>query len=112
VNVIAKKTRISLKLLENLTYVCLDTDALEIMHSELQSLYEKIKSKIPQTDGIIFRPVIAQQAKSVSKKYKQRLINQKYSLLPPIKKQGKKRLQSSIRNRVGRKADRLRKVIL
>ena len=98
-------------MIETLTYSCQDTEMLTTVNTELQTLYNKIKCTIPQVEGLVIRPAIAQQAKAVSRKYRTRLLNSKFSALPPSKKRGRHKEKAAVRNRVGRKANRLRKVI-
>ena len=106
----AKETKITLKMIETLTYSCQDTEILNTVNTQLQTFYDKINSSIPQMEGLIIRPAIARQAKVIYKKYKTRLLNSKISALPLSKKRGKHKENAAVRNRVGRKANRLRKV--
>ena len=106
----AQQTRITLKMIETLTYSCQNAEMLTTVNTELQTFYDKIKSTIPQLEGLIIRPAIAQQAKAISRKYRTRLLNSKFSALPPSKKRGRHKENAAVRNRVGRKANRLRKV--
>ena len=71
-----------------------------------------MKTNIPQSDGLVIRPMIAKRAKQISQKYRSQLalINSKYSTLPHKKKRGRRKQSASFRNRVGMKAQRLRKV--
>ena len=97
-------------MIETLTYSCQDAEILTTVKTELQTSYDKIKSAIPQVEGLITRPAKAQQVKAISRKYRTRLLNSKFSELPPSKKRGRHKENAAVRKRVGRKANRLHKV--
>ena len=82
------------------------------MQSELASLRDKYKKEVNLTDGLIVRPkstlsvVIAHKLK---RKYKQ---IQHIKSLKTKCQLGRPRMDARIRNRVGRKAAKLRKVLV
>ena len=99
-------------MIETLTYSCQDAEQLATMNSKLEEIFNNMKANMPQSSGLVIRPMITQRAKQISQKYRSRLalINSKYSTLPPEKKRGRRKQSASFRNRVGIKAQRLRKV--
>lgn len=109
----AKKTRITLKMIETLTYSCQDVEQLASVNSKLESIYSDMKANMPHSEGLIVRPMIAKRAKEISQKYRSQLaiINQKYSAPQTRKKRGRCKQSALFRNRVGLKAQRLRKVV-
>ena len=99
-------------MIKTLTYSCQDADQLAVVNSKLEEVFSDMKATMRQSDGLIVRPMIAKRAKQISQKYRSQLalINKKYSALPPGKKRGRRKQSALFRNRVGRKAQRLRKV--
>lgn len=61
-------------------------------------------SQLPETEGLVLLPTIRGQVKQNTRVHK-------FSSLP-LYKRGRKRLDSKYRNRVGKRADALRKVSL
>ena len=109
----AQKARITLKMIETLTYSCQDAEQLATVNSKLEEIFSNMKTNMPQSDGLVIRPMIAKRAKQIlSQKYRSQLavINSKYSALPPEKKRGRQKQSASFRNKVGIKAQRLCKV--
>ena len=84
------------------------------MNSKLEGIFSDMKAQMQQSEGLVIRPMIAKRAKQISQKYRSQmaLINQKYSALPAGKKRGRRKQSALFRNRVGQKANRLRKVML
>lgn len=103
--------RITLKEIETLTYSCSSTLDLMDLDKQLKSLRTELQSKLPQEEGIIIRPAVVARALKTKKKYAQlRQKKQNCSALTLSKKRGKRKADSKYRNRVGARADRLRKV--
>ena len=102
------KARVNLKAIESLTYTCTDPQLLRKLNNQLQSIINDFRSNLPENEGIVVLPAVHERAK--------RALRNKKSLnqlsLPLYKKRGRKRLDSAYRNRVGRKANALRKVHL
>ena len=81
------------------------------LDKQLKSLRTELQSKLPQEEGIIIRPAVVARALKTKKKYAQlRQKKQNCSALTLSKKRGKRKADSKYRNRVGARADRLRKV--
>ena len=102
-------------MIETLTYSCQDVEQLASVNSKLESIYSDMKANMPHSEGLIIRPMIAERAKKISQqKYRSQLavINQKYSALQTRKKRGRCKQSALFRNRVGLKAQRLRKVVV
>ena len=74
-------------MIETLTYSCQDAEQLATMNSKLEEIFNNMKANMPQSSGLVIRPMITQRAKQISQKYRSRLalINSKYSTLPPEK---------------------------
>ena len=85
-------------MIETLTYSYQNIDTLTAVNSELQNIYDTMKNDLPQAQGLVIRPLIAQQAKMISKKYKNRskLLNQRYSSLQVGKKRSRHKQCASI----------------
>ena len=67
---------------------------------------EEFKAKLPQQDGLLLRPQVREKLRlSLQKK-----TSTGTKPLPPPSKRGRKKQSSDYRNRVGRKAQSLRKV--
>ena len=101
-------------MIETLTYSCQDAEQLAVVNSKLEGIFSDMKAQMQQSEGLVIRPMIAKRAKQISQKYRSQmaLINQKYLALPAGKKRGRRKQSALFRNRVGQKANRLRKVIL
>lgn len=108
----AQKTRVTLKMIETLTYSCQDSEKLAEINSKLEDIFNDMKVNMNHSEGLIIRPVIAKRAKEISQKYRSKLVllNKSYSALPARKKRGRQRKSALFRNRVGQKAQRMRKV--
>ena len=88
-------------------------DMLLELEERLQSLHHDLKAQLPQEEGLVIRPAVVSRAMRTKRKYAQIWARQQSgycSALTEGKKSGRKRANSKFRNRVGRKADRLRKV--
>lgn len=107
------KARIALKSLETLTYSCTDAEMLLEVEERLQRLLQDLKAQLPQEEGLVIWPAIVSRAIKTKRKYAHIRARQQSgycSALTEGKKRGRKRANSKFRNRVGRKADHLRKV--
>lgn len=96
----AQNTRITLKTIESLTYECSDSVLLKELNTNLKILMDQFRSKLPAEGGLIIRSAIQERVKRA----------EKLKSLPPYKQRGRKKMDSAYRNRVGRRADALRKV--
>lgn len=104
----AQKARITLKAIESLTYTCSVYEPLVQLNQALDSVFSKFKSELPQEEGLVIRPLITKRTKRREKADKQR--HEKLSALKLYKKRGRACADSKYRNRVGKRADQLRKV--
>ena len=104
----ALEVRITLKTIGSLTYNCTDehTDALVELSTKLKDIVSEFKIALPHTDGLLLRPHLRKKAKLS--------LQRKTSLgarsLPQPLKRGRKKQDSKYRNRVGKRAQHLRKV--
>ena len=107
----AERARITLKELESLTYTCSSTSDLLLLNQQLQDLKTDFQSKLPSDEGIIIRPAVIATALKAKKKYAHfRARQRRCSTIKEGEKKGRKRMDSRFRNRVGARADRLRRV--
>lgn len=102
------KARVNLKAIESLTYSCTEPQLLRKLNIQLQSIMNEFRSNLPENEGLVILPAVHERAKKALRKNK----SQNLQSLPLYKKRGRKRQNSTYRNRVGRKANALRKVIL
>ena len=102
----AMKARITLRAIESLTYTCTDSQLLKKLNTQLEGIMNDFRSNLPECEGLVILPAVKQRVKH-SMRYSE---SQKISSLSLLKKRGRKRLDSAYRNRVGRKANALRKV--
>ena len=65
---------------------------------------DEFRSKLPAADGLVIRSAIKERTKRAEK------CIQNISTLPAYKPRGRRRMDSAYRNRVGKRADALRKV--
>lgn len=106
-----ERARITLKELESLTYTCSSTPDLLLLSQQLQDLKTDFQSKLPSDEGIIIRPAVIATALKAKKKYAHfRVRQRRCSTIKQGEKRGRKRMDSRFRNRVGARADRLRRV--
>lgn len=90
--------------------MCTDTTKLVELDVELKHLLQTFKAGLPQKEQLVVRPSVNSHALSVKRKYARIRTSLSCSKLPNAKPRGRKKSASKIRNRVGAKADRLRKV--
>ena len=110
---IAQEVRITLKTLTTLSYSSTDENVedLEEIHKHLLQLMTKFKSKLPQQEGLLLRPQLRKQLK-LSRQKKISLRSKHTKELPPSSRRGRKKANAAYRNRVGRKAQILREVMI
>ena len=101
--------RITLKVMESLTYVCNDAKRLLELNGSLNSLLEEFKRDLPHDQHLIVRTSVATRALKAKRKYARIKRSLQCSQLGAAKKRGRKKA-SKFRKRVGSRADRLRKV--
>lgn len=102
----AQKVRITLKAIEGLTYTCSNQKLLSDLNQSLDHALLEFRNKLPCEQGLVIRPLMAKKKKRSENSLKV----QKVSSLPLHKKRGRTSQDSKYRNRVGRRADKLRKV--
>lgn len=100
-----ESARTSLKVLETLTYSCTDPKHLWELYVKIEEQVTEFRSKLPKQDGLVLRPQVRNAVKKRAK-----AISQKYRALPLRIRRGRVRDDWRHRNRVGWKADALRKV--
>ena len=101
-----------LKILETFTYSCEDVQALVKLNKTLDETVATFKHALPNTEGLIIRKEAACKATVKFKALKLQKVVEKegFGNLKLYTQRGRKRLDSSYRNRVGQRAARLRKV--
>ncbi len=77
--------------------------------ADLRGVINEFRSRLPTADGLVVRPILAERIKLGERRQRAK-VAQKYSILPPYKKRGKKRMDSVYLNRVGKRGNELRKV--
>ncbi len=65
------KITISLKVIENLTYNCTSSEDLEDILQKLERLKTDFRQKLPQSRGLIIRPVLSARVRKIRRKYVQ-----------------------------------------
>ena len=106
---LAEETRTTLKCIISLTYNCTEEQRMPLkeMNSELSKLMATFKASLPQEKGLLIRPEVRKALKqSRQRKNAAAIVSQ----LPIKAKRGRKKKKSTYRNRVGWKAQVLRKV--
>jgi len=99
------RARTNLKVLETLTYSCTEPEHLRNLANKLDCIISEFRLGLPKADGLLLRP----QARSVVRK-RAKQINHKYLHLPSRIKRGRAKSDWRYRNRVGQRAEALRKV--
>lgn len=105
----AQKTRISLKAIESLTYTCNNHQLLVQLNQTLDGILLQFRQALPVEQGLVLRPMITKRVKKNEKSKTTRNGNKILSL-PLYKKRGRSHTDSKYRNRVGKRAEQLRKV--
>ena len=107
----AETARITLKVLETLTYSCEDVQALVKLNKTLDETVATFKRALPNTEGLIIRKEAACKATAKFKALKLQVVEKEgFGNLKLYTQRGRKRPDSNYRNRVGQRAARLRKV--
>ena len=98
--------------METLTYSCEDVQALVKLNKTLDETLATFKHALPNTKGLTIRKEAACKATAKFKSLKLQKVVEKegFGNLKLYTRRGRKRLDSSYRNRVGQRAARLRKV--
>ncbi len=89
--------------------MCCDAVLLDEINGRLEGVINKFRSRLPTADGLVVHPILAERVKLADRRQRAK-VAQKYSSLPPYKQRGKKRMYSAYRNRIGKRANELRKV--
>lgn len=84
----AEAARINLKIIETLTYSCQNLEALITLNSNLS---EKLKTEIPNSDGLLIHQKIVQRTKQSAKSKRVHKIVQQKGMGPSNCKRGLKR---------------------
>lgn len=107
--------RITLKEIESLSFNIEDPQILLQLHTDLASLNKKYAKEVNMKDGLIVRPkvptksiIVAHQVKCKYKEMQKRAAS--YRALESSVKVGRPKKDWRYRNRVGRKAAKIRKV--
>ena len=113
INSAAERVRITLKEIDTLTYACPSADDLILLDEQLKTIKSAFQDKLPSVEGLVIRPAVVDRAHQTKKKYahiKARMRLQKFSALKESNRRRHKG-SSSYQNRVGIRADCLRKVM-
>ena len=94
-----------MKVLETLTYSCVNPSDLREVITKLEEIIVTFRKKLPKSEGNILQP----QARKAARKRAQKICR-KYRPIPYTVKRGRPRNDWQYQNRVGKKADELRKV--
>ena len=97
-----------MKAIESLTYTCNEHEPLIQLICALDQVFTEFKKELPQEQGLVIRSFIAKRTKKVGKANHCKNI----SSLKLYKKCGRACLDSKYTNRVGMRADKIRKVKL
>ncbi len=97
--------------MESLTYLCQDPQILLDLNDDLTKLLQKLRDKLPQEENLILRSSALSRVSNLKKKYAKIKARMSCTKLPIANIRGRKKANSRYRNRVGAKADRLKKVI-
>lgn len=89
-----------------MTYSCTNPHDLHDLALQVEELIMSLKKKLPKSEGLILRPEARKQARKRAQK-----ICRKYRPIPSAVKRGRTKSDWRYRNRVGSRADNLRKVI-
>ena len=98
----AETARITLKVLETLTYSCEDVQALVKLNKTLDETVATFKRALPNTEGLIIRKEATAKFKAL--KLQKVVEKEGFGNLKLYTQRGQKRLDSSYRNRVGQQA--------
>ena len=102
-----ERARTNLRVLETPTYSCINPGDLHELSAKLHvdDLAKEFRSKLPKSEGLVLQP----NARRAAKRRAQQ-VSKKYKALPLKIRRGRVRTDWKVRNRVGAKVDRLKKV--
>ena len=111
---IRTEIRVTLKVIECLTFSTNDVKILEDQLQELTKSTKKVKESLPKEDGLVIRPaVLKDKAKQIKLKYlKMHEKAKTYGRLVEGSRVGRKKLDFRYRHKVGKKANTLWKVLM
>lgn len=98
-----------MKAIESLTYTCSEPELLQQLNKYLDCVLSKFRRDLPCEEGLVIRPLLEKQIKKNEREVMAKS-GGKILSLPQYKKRGRTCLDSKYRNRVGKRADQLRKV--
>lgn len=105
--------RMCLKQIESLSYDMETSDTLKQLCKDLQDVLNKHSAAVPKEQGLIIRPKVTSSSERARKlKHKYKRLGKQVALYKPLptSQPGRHRLNAAFRNRVGRKAAKLRAV--
>ena len=113
INSAAERVRITLKEIGTLTYACPNADDLILLDEQLKAIKSAFQEKLPTLEGLVIRPAVVDRARQTKKKYAHIKARMRLRQCSALKQSNRRRHKgsSSYRNRVGIRADRLRKVM-
>ena len=108
----AEEVRITLKEIGTLTYACPTADDLLHLDEQLKKIKSDFQEKLPTVEGLIIRPAVVERARQTKNKYAHIRARMRLRQCSALKETNGRRNKapSAYRNRVGIRADRLRKV--
>lgn len=111
-----RRVKTALHNLESASYATNDASKLETLLQKLEELNQSFRSSLPSEKGLCLRPsVLVSRAKKIKQRALKRL-RRAANLSSLVKtdkgKPGRRRQHWKIRNRVGMKVEKLKKVIL
>lgn len=95
--------------IETITYIMNEKEVLTDLNQSLKELYSSVQNKVPNKDGLVLRPRDQRQVINKRRRVWKAKALLKYSSLPGTRR--RKRAPSSIRNRFGIKADKMRQAL-
>ena len=113
---IRTEIRVTLRVIESLTFSTNDVKILEDLLQELTKTTKKVKESLPKEDGLVIHPTVLKD-KAISKQIKLKYLKmhekaKTYGRLVEGSRVGRKKLDSRYRHRVGKKPNTLRKVLM
>ena len=113
INSAAERVRITLKEIDTLTYACPSADDLILLGEQLKTIKSAFQDKLPSVEGLVIRPAVVDRARQTKKMYAHIKARMRLQKCCALKESNRRRHKgsSSYRNRVGIRADRLRKVM-
>ena len=104
---VRRKIRVSLKCIESLTFNITDAKKLQELLHQIEALEHSCREQLPNEGGIVLRPTpsLGDRAKKLKLKYKR--LHGRTQMYASLMKKNKPK-PSKYKNRVGRKAQKLR----